>query len=88
MTDQINDEILDILAKHAEMEREKVTPSTSLDMIGVDSLKLVEIIFDLERYWYLAIFIITGIIPAIHYDCAKQATEACPYGAITIEKIE
>ena len=30
----------------------------------------------------------TGIIPAIHYDCAKQATEACPYGAITIEKIE
>lgn len=30
----------------------------------------------------------TGIIPEIHYDCAKQAAEACPYGAITIEKIE
>lgn len=29
-----------------------------------------------------------GIIPAILYDCAKQATEACPYGAITIEQIE
>ena len=30
----------------------------------------------------------TGIIPEIHYDSAKHAAEACPYGAITIEKIE
>jgi ferredoxin len=29
-----------------------------------------------------------GIIPEVHYDCAKQAAEACPYGAITITKIE
>ena len=29
-----------------------------------------------------------GIIPEVHYDCAKQAAEACPYGAITIDKIE
>lgn len=55
MTDPINDEILDILAKHAEMEREKVTLSTSLDMIGVDSLKLVEIIFDLEERFDISI---------------------------------
>jgi ferredoxin len=30
----------------------------------------------------------TGVIPEIHYNCAKQAAEACPYGAITIEKVE
>jgi ferredoxin len=29
-----------------------------------------------------------GIIPEVHYNCAKQAAEACPYGAITINKIE
>jgi ferredoxin len=29
-----------------------------------------------------------GIIPEIYYDCAKQAVEACPYGAITIEILE
>ena len=55
MTDSINDDILDILAKHAEMEREKVTLSTSLDMIGVDSLKLVEIIFVLEERFDISI---------------------------------
>lgn len=30
----------------------------------------------------------TGIIPENHFECAKQAAEACPYNAITIEKIE
>lgn len=30
----------------------------------------------------------TGIIPEAIYACAKQAADACPYGAIHIEQIE
>jgi ferredoxin len=30
----------------------------------------------------------TGIIPDVLYDCATQAADACPYGAIHVEKIE
>lgn len=29
-----------------------------------------------------------GIIPETHYDCAKQAADACPYGAIQVETLE
>ena len=45
----INNTVLDILAKHAQLEREKVTLDTQLNSIGVDSLTMVEIIYDLEE---------------------------------------
>ncbi|MHC4104829.1 MAG: acyl carrier protein [Planctomycetota bacterium] len=55
MSDSINNEILDILAKHTQLEREKVTLATPLDDIGVDSLLMVEIIYDLEERFDISI---------------------------------
>jgi acyl carrier protein len=55
MSDTINNEVLDILAKHTQMEREQLAPDTPLDSIGVDSLTMVEIIYDLEELYDISI---------------------------------
>ncbi|UCH79603.1 MAG: acyl carrier protein [Nitrospiraceae bacterium] len=55
MTESISREVFDILARHAELDPDKVTPSTLLQMSGVDSLLMVEIIFDLEEHFDITI---------------------------------
>jgi acyl carrier protein len=55
MSDSIDNEIFGILAKHTQLENEKITPDTRLDSIGVDSLLMVEIIFDLEEHFDISI---------------------------------
>ena len=49
MSDSVDNEVLDILARHTQLERDKITLSTEMDSIGVDSLTMVEIIYDLEE---------------------------------------
>lgn len=55
MTDSTDNDILDILSKHTELERKNLTLDTRLDSIGVDSLMMVEIIFDLEERFDISI---------------------------------
>ncbi len=49
MNDSIEDAVLGIMAGHMDLEREKMTPATPLQDLGVDSLKMVEIMFELEE---------------------------------------
>jgi acyl carrier protein len=55
MSDSFENIVLDVLANHAQLDRDKVTASTPLDNIGVDSLLMVEIIFDLEEKFDISI---------------------------------
>lgn len=55
MTDSVDNDILDIMAKHTQLDRAKVTQDTRLDSVGVDSLLMVEIIFDLEEKFDISI---------------------------------
>ncbi len=55
MSEEINNVILDVLAKHTQIDREKVTLETRLNSVGVDSLLMVEIIFDLEERFDISI---------------------------------
>lgn len=55
MSEDIDSIVLDVLAKHTEMDREKVTLDTRLNSVGVDSLMMVEIIFDLEERFDISI---------------------------------
>jgi acyl carrier protein len=55
MPENTETEILNILAKHAELDPAKVTTDTALDGIGIDSLKMVEIIYDLEERFDITI---------------------------------
>ena len=45
MSEEINNVILDVLAKHTQIDREKVSLDTRLNSVGVDSLMMVEILF-------------------------------------------
>ena len=45
----MTDAILDILADHAGVDREAFTPDMSLEAAGIDSLAVMEIIFELEE---------------------------------------
>lgn len=55
MSEEINNVILDVLAKHTQIDREKVSLETRLNSVGVDSLMMVEIIFDLEERFDISI---------------------------------
>lgn len=55
MSESVSDSVLNILAKHTELERSEVTPDTPLQLSGVDSLMMVEIIFDLEEHFDISI---------------------------------
>ena len=55
MSDSIDNDIFDIMARHAQLEGVKVAPATKLQNIGLDSLKMVEIIFDLEERFDISI---------------------------------
>ena len=55
MPNNIDIEVLDILAKYAEIERGEIDEGTLLKDAGVDSLDMVEIIFDLEELFDLSI---------------------------------
>ncbi len=55
MSDSIDNDIFDIMARHAQLEGVQVIPETKLQSIGLDSLKMVEIIFDLEERFDISI---------------------------------
>ncbi len=55
MADDTNDSIIKILKEHAEEEVAVVTPETTFKEMGIDSLGLVEIIFDLEEKFDITI---------------------------------
>jgi len=55
MSEEISNIVLDILAKHTQLDREKVSLDTRLNSVGVDSLLMVEIIFDLEERFDISI---------------------------------
>ena len=49
MTEEDTKAIFDILLEHAEQKPQSIDASTSLESIGIESLALVEIIFELEE---------------------------------------
>ena len=49
MADQLATDIIAKIKAHAEPGGEEITPSTELTALGIHSLELTEIIFDLEE---------------------------------------
>jgi acyl carrier protein len=47
--EDVLDEVTHIIAKHSSADYEALTPETSLQEIDVESLDLVEIIFEIEE---------------------------------------
>ena len=55
MSEEIGNIVLNVLTKHTQIDRGKVTLETRLNSVGVDSLMMVEIIFDLEERFDISI---------------------------------
>lgn len=55
MTDQLATDIISKIASHAQMESETITRDTELTELGIHSLELTEIIFDVEDQYGLEI---------------------------------
>lgn len=55
MADENTQAIFDILMDHAEEKPASIDSATSLESMGIDSLALVEIIFDLEERFDITI---------------------------------
>ncbi|TIR46394.1 MAG: acyl carrier protein, partial [Mesorhizobium sp.] len=55
MADQLTTEIIEKIKAHAEPGGEEITPSTDLNTLGIHSLELTEIIFDLEEKYGIEI---------------------------------
>ena len=55
MNEENTKAIFDILLEHAEKKPDSIDASTSLESIGVESLAMVEIIFDLEEHFDITI---------------------------------
>jgi nodulation protein F len=55
MADQLADEIIAKVKAHADPEVGEITPDTELNALGIHSLELTEIIFDLEEAYGIEI---------------------------------
>ena len=55
MADQLAQQIIDKIKAHADMDGGEVTPETELNALGIHSLELTEIIFDLEEAYGIEI---------------------------------
>ncbi len=51
----ISEIVIEIVSKHAEEAAESVNPTTTLDSLGITSLNVIEIIFDIEDHFDITI---------------------------------
>ncbi|MBY8974178.1 acyl carrier protein [Rhodobacteraceae bacterium NNCM2] len=49
MSDEVTSKIIDIIAEQAMMEPGEISPESSLEELGLDSLALVEVVFGIEE---------------------------------------
>lgn len=55
MADQLSQEIIDKIKAHADMDGGEIAPETELTALGIHSLELTEIIFDIEEAYDIEI---------------------------------
>jgi acyl carrier protein len=54
--DEIEEKVVDIVAKHLDVERDKIKPETSfIGDLGADSLDIVELVMELEEAFDITI---------------------------------
>lgn len=51
MTESVQQQILAIVAKHADVDVATLKPESTLKEVGIDSLEAIEIIFDIEEHF-------------------------------------
>lgn len=55
MSQSVEDDVLDIIAKYSEMSRDELTVETKLEDTGIDSMGVAEALFDFEDHFQIDI---------------------------------
>lgn len=55
MSDAVGDKVIGMIAAHLGVEPAAVKPETFVDELGIDSLKLTEIVMDVEDHFNITI---------------------------------
>jgi acyl carrier protein len=69
------DEVRSIIAKHTSVGVEALTPETRLDEIGVESVDLVEIMFEIEEQFMIEVPYNTNKETRLEFTTIGQITE-------------
>ncbi|NUS39967.1 MAG: acyl carrier protein [Lysobacter sp.] len=83
MDQAIADQVYDIIAKHADIDRAKLTPEATLKDLGIDSLEAIETIFDIEEHFDISFpsqdpnldgGTLAGLVDAVEQALAAKAS--------------
>lgn len=55
MADKITDKVLDLIASVKRLPREKLTPDSTFDELGMDSLDAINLIFEIENEFNISV---------------------------------
>ena len=75
MTDAVSDKVIQIVAEQAMVDPADVTPQTTPDELGLDSLALVEVVFGIEEAFDIS-------VPYNANDPAESQFDLSKVGAI------
>lgn len=93
MSQEIADQVLDIVAKHVDADRATLTPEATLKDLGMDSLEAIETIFDIEEHFDINFpdrdpnlddGTIAGLISAVELLLSEKATGAAIAAIATV----
>ena len=93
MNQEIADQVLDIVAKHVDVDRATLTPEATLKDLGVDSLEAIETIFDIEEHFDINFpdrdpnlddGTIAGLIGAVELALGEKAAAAAALPAAPV----
>jgi acyl carrier protein len=87
MSDNVADTIFDIIAKEANIERDKITLESTLKDLEIQSLDAVQILFEIEDHFKITMpdrdpnfdtESVKGLVDTVHKLLAAQATTPPP----------
>jgi acyl carrier protein len=70
------DEILDIIAHHAKLDRAKLVPGATMESLGIPSLEMVDILFDVEEKFGIYIPLGEELVDTVYlHDLIKMLAD-------------
>jgi acyl carrier protein len=87
MSQTVQDDVFDIIAKQAKIERDIIKPDSTLKDLGIASLDAIEVIFDIEEHFNITMpdreanfdaDTVQGLIDAVNEGLATKAAAADP----------
>ncbi len=73
MTDDVSARVAKIIAEQAMLDPEAIKPETTLDDLGLDSLAVVEVVFDIEEAFDISVPFNANEPAASEFDISKVA---------------